>query len=45
MPLNPEFLMFIKFFIAFTCAFFWIRLGVRWLMGKHRVGSYRGRHR
>lgn len=27
LPVDPDLLMFLKFFIVFTCIFFWIKLG------------------
>ena len=43
-PLDDDFLLVLKFFVLFTCFFFWIRLGVRALMRQHNLGSYHRRH-
>ena len=37
LPLDPEFLIFLKFFVVVTCIVFWLRLGMRWLMRNHRI--------
>ena len=36
LPLDPDFLLFLKFFVVLTCFFFWIRLGYNALMAGHR---------
>ncbi|MCE9615598.1 MAG: hypothetical protein K8T26_15115 [Lentisphaerae bacterium] len=38
-PLDPDLMMFLKFFILFTCLFFWIKLGY-----DAAFRSYRSRH-
>jgi len=44
LPLDPEILIFLKFFVVLTCIVFWLRLGIQWMMRNHRV--HRGsRHR
>ena len=40
LPLEPDFLMFIKFFVVLTCVVFWIRLGVIWAWRQHRMRSH-----
>ncbi len=41
-PLNPDLLLFLKFFVVGTCVFFWIRLAFYGLMGtrRHRHHHY-----
>ena len=36
-PLSQDILLYMKFFVFFTCVAFWIRLGYRWLMHYHRL--------
>lgn len=44
-PLDQDLLMLLKFFILFTCIFFWLRLGYKAIMRHHRLDSYyRRRH-
>ena len=40
-PLDPDLLMFLKFFIVFTCIFFWIKLGWDALFGGYRHHHHR----
>ena len=35
LPLDPTLLLFLKFFVVFTCIFFWIRLAYNTLMGDY----------
>ena len=42
-PLDAELLLFLKFFVVFTCFFFWVRLGVKALMRNHRIDAHRHR--
>lgn len=44
LPLHPDFLLFLKFFVVVTCIFFWIRLGVRWMMRGYYHRHYPRRH-
>jgi hypothetical protein len=37
LPLNPDLLIWTKFFVVFTCIFFWINLGYKVMMRHHRV--------
>ncbi len=37
LPLDPDLLMWLKFFVVFTCIFFWINLGYNILMRKDRM--------
>jgi hypothetical protein len=41
LPLDPFFLMIVKFFIVVTCIVFWLRLGVRYLTRGYRVDGRR----
>lgn len=41
LPLDPNFLLFLKFFVVVTCVVFWLRLGLRGLMRDHHPHSYR----
>ena len=43
LPLDSDVLMFIKFFVVFTCIFFWIKLGYDVLMRHHHI--HRRHHR
>jgi len=43
LPLDPDFLMFLKFFVVLTCVVFWIRLAYHWLFRQYR-GHNRRRH-
>ncbi len=46
LPLDPMFLMFLKFFVVITCIVFWLRLGIRYLTHGYRIdGSYYHRRR
>lgn len=36
-PLGQDLLLFLKFFVLFTCIVFWVRLGFQWLMRHHRL--------
>lgn len=41
-PLDPTLLLFVKFFVVFTCVFFWIRLAYYHIMDTSiRKRSYR----
>ena len=42
LPIDPELLLFLKFFIVFTCIFFWVRLAYRWLFRSYH--GYRHPH-
>ncbi len=40
-PLDPMFLIFLKFFIVVTCIVFWLRLAMRYLAHGYRVDGRR----
>lgn len=42
-PLSQDVLLFLKFFVLFTCFVFWLRLGYQWLMRNHRLYHDRDR--
>ena len=44
LPLDPDFLMFLKFFVVMTCFVFWIRLGYHWLFRQYRSFHHRRPH-
>ncbi len=39
LPLDPMFLMFLKFFVVVTCIVFWLRLGIRYITRGYRIDS------
>ena len=43
LPLDPDLLLYLKFFVVFTCVFFWIRLAYRWAFRQYRGYSHRHR--
>ena len=41
LPLDPDILLFLKFFVVFTCFFFWIRMAYTWMFRRyHRIDRY-----
>ena len=40
-PLNPELLLYVKFFIFLTCVMFWVKLAYDALMKAARPRSHR----
>ena len=44
-PLGQDLLLFLKFFVLFTCIVFWARLGFQWLMRHHRLRRERDENR
>jgi hypothetical protein len=41
LPLDPDLLIFVKFFVVFTCVCFWVRVGMDLLFRHHRVDGRR----
>ena len=44
LPLDPMFLMFLKFFVVVTCIVFWLRLGIRYLTRGYYIDTPHRRH-
>ena len=44
LPLDPDLLIFIKFFIFVTCIIFWIKLGYEALQKSMRMHSHHHLH-
>jgi len=43
LPLDSDFLLFLKFFVVMTCFVFWIRLAYLWLFRQYR-SHHRRKH-
>jgi hypothetical protein len=44
LPIDPDILLFLKFFVVVTCVFFWIRLGYLWLFRQYLRPRHRHEH-
>jgi hypothetical protein len=41
--MDQDLLLYLKFFVLFTCVAFWVRLGFQWVMRHHRLRRERER--